>query len=382
MGIIGSMKNELSAPPRLIEDQKALNQLIPQLQSQKRLAIDTESNSLYAYTEQVCLIQISIPGSDFLLDTIRLTDLPPMESIMMDEQVEKILHGAEYDVVCLKRDFNFIIHNLFDTRVALRTLGRKRTGLGDILEEEFGVKINKKWQRANWGQRPLPSELLNYARLDTHFLLALRDRLAKKLKDCHRWEEAKEECERISQFEPNNNGFHPNKFWKISNAKQLQPSQAAILKEVYSFRDEQARHLNRPPFKVIPDKSLLAIAQSKPKNEEELLELPGMTPGQIRRYGQGLLNAVKQGLKSPPPVKPKSEHIEDEIVNRYKHLRKWRKQTAEARGVDSDIILPREIMWSIAFEKPLTRKKLRQLMLPLEWRFGQYCDDILKVIQR
>ena len=247
MGIIGPMKKELSNPPRFIEDQEDLLRLIRQLQSHKKLAIDTESNSLYAYKEQVCLIQISTPGKDYLLDTIRLTDLSPLEKIMMDARVEKVFHGAEYDVICLKRDFNFKITNLFDTRVGLRTLGRKRSGLGDVLEEEFGVKINKKWQRANWGQRPLPPELLDYARLDTHFLLDLRDRLVKDLKRSHRWEEAKEECERISQFKPNNHDFHPNNFWKISNAKQLQPDQAAILKEIYLFRDDQARHLNTPP---------------------------------------------------------------------------------------------------------------------------------------
>ncbi len=381
MGIIGPMDKQLSTPPQLIEDQNALSHLVRQLRSQKRLALDTESNSLYAYKEQVCLIQISIPGRDFLLDAIHLKDLSPLGNIMRDENVEKVFHGAEYDIICLKRDFNFKIRNLFDTRVALRTLGQKRTGLGDVLEEEFGVKLNKKWQRANWGQRPLPPELLDYARLDTHFLLDLRDRLVKKLKERNRWQEAKEECERISLFEPNDNGFHPNKFWKISNAKQLQPGQAAILKELFLFRDEQARHLNRPPFKVIPDKTLLAIALTNPQNAEELIELPGMTRGQIRRYGQGLLNAVKQGLRSPPPNRPKSEHIEDVVINRYKHLRKWRKQTAEARDVDSDIILPREIMWSIATEAPRTRKRLLQLMKPLEWRFEQYGDEILQVIQ-
>jgi ribonuclease D len=375
------MKKDFSIPPQLVEAQDELHHLVHKLRSHRKLAIDTESNSLYAYKEQVCLIQVSIPGKDFLLDPIRLQDLSPLSAIMMDVRIEKIFHGAEYDIICLKRDFNFKINNLFDTRVALRTMGRKRTGLGDVLEEEFGVKINKKWQRANWGQRPLPQELLNYARLDTHFLLALRDRLVKNLEENHRWEEAKEECERISLFEPNHNNFHPNKFWKISNAKQLQPSQAAILKEIYLFRDEQARQLDRPPFKVIPDKTLLAIAQSQPQNPEELVDLPGMTSGQIRRYGQGLLNAVKQGLRSPPPIRPRSEHMDDEVVSRYKRLRKWRKQTAEARGVDSDIILPREIMWSIAAEAPRKHKKLQLLMKPLEWRFAKYCDEILEVIQ-
>lgn len=381
MGIISDMDNDLSTPPSLIENTEELIHLIPQLRSQKRLALDTESNSLYVYTEQVCLIQISIPGNDYLLDTIHLTDLSPLEGIMKDESIEKVLHGAEYDVICLKRDFQFEIANLFDTRVALRTLGRKRTGLGDVLEDEFGVQINKKWQRANWGQRPLPPELLRYARLDTHYLLDLRDRLSKELKEKGHWEEAREECERISQFEANHNHFHPNKFWNISNAKRLGPKQASILKEVYSYRDEQARQLNRPPFKVIPDKTLLAIAQNKPRNTEELLELPGMTPGQIRRYGQDLLNAVEHGLRSSPPKRPKPERIDDDIVKRYKKLRKWRKSTAEAREVESDIILPREIMWAIANEAPRSRKKLHILMKPLEWRFQKYGDEILRVVQ-
>jgi ribonuclease D len=375
------MDNNLSTPPQLIEKHEDLLQLIPELGSQKQLAVDTESNSLYAYKEQVCLIQISIPGTDFLLDTIRLTNLSPLGKIMKDESIEKVLHSAEYDVLCLKRDFKFKINNLFDTRVALRTLGRKRTGLGDVLEEEFGVKINKKWQRANWGQRPLPPELLRYARLDTHYLLDLRDRLVTELEEKGRWEEAQEECKRISQFKPNHNNYHPKKFWNISNAKQLQPKQAAILKEVYAYRDEQASHLNRPPFKVIPDKTLLAIAQNKPRNADELSELPGMTPGQIRRHGQGLLCAVEDGLRSPPPVRPKPERMDDETVDRYKRLRKWRKTTAEARKVESDIILPRELMWTIANEAPQTRKVLRHLMKPLEWRFRKYGDEILRVVQ-
>jgi len=295
--------------------------------------------------------------------------------------MEKVFHGAEYDVICLKRDFNFNITKLFDTRVALRTLGRTRTGLGDVLEEEFGVKINKRLQRANWGQRPLPPELLNYACLDTHYLLTLRDRLAAELLDRDHWEEAQEECERITLFEANENHFHPNNFWNITNAKQLGPHQASILKEIYCFRDERARHLNRPAFKVIPDKTLIAIAQSKPQNLDDLQELPGMTHGQIRRYGKGLLNAVEMGLKAPPPQRPQKTRPDDSVVNRYKRLRKWRKTTAEARKVDSDIILPREIMWSIASDVPKTREKLHALMKPLERRFQMYGDEILQVIR-
>lgn len=380
MGIISSMNDHLSIPPQLIESQEDLHNLVSSLQKQNRLALDTESNSLYAYREQVCLVQISIPHKDYLLDTLKLTDLSALGKIMEDEGIEKVLHGAEYDVSCLKRDFNFNIHNLFDTRVALRTLGRNKTGLGDVLEDEFGIKVNKRWQRANWGRRPLPPELMNYARIDTHYLLNLRDRLVKDLQKKNRLDEAQEECERISMFKPSDNHFHPNGFWKISNAKQLKPDQAAVLKELYSYRDKQARHLNRPPFKVIPDKTLLAIAQSRARTLEEFQELPGMTPRQIGRYGKGIIKAIEHGTKSPPPPRPKSERMDDMVVDRYKRLRKWRKQTAEIRQVDSDIILPREIMWIIASEAPQTPKKLHHLMKPLEWRFEKYCTDILHLI--
>jgi ribonuclease D len=375
------MKHDISPKPQWIDDQTELIALIDHLSSEERLAMDTESNSLYAYQEQVCLIQISIPDADYLLDAINLPDLTPLDDLMSDVKKEKVFHGAEYDVICLKRDFNFNIKNLFDTRVALRTLGRVRTGLGDVLEEEFGVKINKRWQRANWGQRPLPPELLNYAYLDTHYLLTLRDRLAKELVAHDHWEEVKEECDRITTFEANENNHDPNNFWKIANAKQLAPHQAAILKEIYSYRDERARQMNRPPFKVIPNKTLMAIAQSSPKTIAELQKLPGMTQGQIKRYGKDLLEGVAKGRQSTPPKRPRKNRIDDSVVNRYKRLRKWRKTTAGTRRVDSDIILPREIMWSIASEAPTTKAALHEIMQPLDRRFKLYGDAILQVIQ-
>jgi ribonuclease D len=381
MGIISAMTDNILPKPNLIETTKGLLNLISGLKRQPRVALDTESNSLYAYKEQVCLIQISIPSADYLLDPLQLSDLSPLKTILEDKRIEKILHGAEYDVICLKRDFNFHVSNLFDTRLALRTLGEKQTGLGDVLEQEFGVRINKRWQRANWGQRPLPSELMNYACHDTHFLLPLRDRLAKMLRAGGRWDEAREECEWITEFKPADNKFHPDQFWKISNAHQLEPQQAAILKEVFAYRDGQARRLNRPPFKVIPNKTLLAIAQVVPGDLDELCKLPGMTAGQIRRYGNSLLDAIERGLKTPPPRRPKSAPLDDLIVMRYKHLRKWRKRTAEERQVDSDIILPREIVWSIASKAPHTKEELRQVMKPLVKRFQMYGNEILQILR-
>ncbi len=374
------MTNKALPPPILIERQDELLRLMPKLMSESHLAMDTESNSLYAYREQVCLFQISTHDQDYLLDPLRLEDMNPIRLLLEEAEIEKVLHGAEYDVLCLKRDFNFRIVNLFDTRVALRTLGKEPTGLGDVIEQEFGVSINKRWQRANWGRRPLPQDLLDYARLDTHYLLLLRERLGKELHRQGRWEEACEECELIALSEPAQNHFHPNRFWKIPNALQLDPTQAAILREIFLWREGQAQRENHPPFKVVGNKTLLVIAQAIPTNSQELELIPGLTISQYQRYGHELLAAIARGQKAPPPSRPKSERHSETMTIRYQRLKKWRKRVAEKRKVDSDIILPRDLVWEIAQKAPRTKEELHLLMTPLEWRFQQYGEEILRVI--
>jgi len=368
------------SPPVLIQDEQALRGLVKELRTRPHLAVDTESNSLYAYREQVCLIQFSIPEEDYLVDPLALSDLSILGPIFANPTCEKVFHGAEYDLMCLKRDFGFSFANLFDTHLASRTLGRKRNSLQDLLGEAFGVQVNKRFQRANWGKRPLSQELLNYARYDTHYLLPLRHKLTQELQAVNRWEEANEAFELLAHLDPHNNGFDPNGFWKISNARKLKPTQLAVLRELYLYRDSQARKLNRPHFKVIGDKSLLAIAQATPKNLKALGTLPGMTPGQVRHYGKGVLAAIQRGLQAQHPKPPKSNHVDDRIVARYEKLHSWRKKTARKRGLESDIILPRDMLWDIARAAPHDLKSLKKTMAPLQWRFKAYGDQILKTL--
>jgi ribonuclease D len=366
--------------PQIIEEDSELVESIEYIQRQPRIALDTESNSLHAYQEQVCLIQISTPKTDFILDTLAISDISPLASVLENKKIEKILHAAEYDLWCLWRDFGFKVQKLFDTRVAMRTLGHAHTGLGDVLAEEFDVKVNKRWQRADWGQRPLSKELLNYACIDTHYLIPLRDRLAKNLRANGRWEEAKEEWVRLTQTEFEENSSNKDRFWKIHGARKLGSQQAAVLEEVYRYRESQAKQLDRPPFKVLGDKTLLEIAKVQPKTNGELERFVGMTANQIRRFGKGLLSAVGRGKSNPPPQKPRHKRMDSATAQRYKLLRTWRKSTAEARHVDSDIILPRETMLEIATLAPKSQRELREIMKPLLWRHRQYGDEILGVI--
>lgn len=370
----------LLPPPILISEAEALLRLAAILAGEPHLAVDTESNSLHAYRERVCLIQFSTPGADYLVDPPAVGDLSALKPVFSNPSVEKVLHAAEYDVICLKRDFGIQLANLFDTRVACRTLGQCQAGLGDLLEQEFDVHLNKRYQRADWGQRPLPADLLDYARLDTHYLLPLRHRMAEALQAAGRWEEASEECERLTRVEPRNNGLDPQGFWHIGNARHLPPVQAAVLQRVYLLREEIARRADRPPFKILGDKTLLAVAQTCPSNLEALQELPGMTPGQMRRYGESLLEAVSQGLNDRPPRPPAIERVEEAVVARHETLRAWRKRVAEARHVESDVILPREVLWEIARLAPRTPAELEAVIAPLHWRFREYGGEILHIL--
>ena len=375
-----SMNSTQLKPPTLVADADSLRSMVKSLTPQPLVAVDTESNSMYAYRERVCLIQFSIPEIDFLVDPLAFPGLSELGPLFSDPKIEKIFHGAEYDIMCLKRDFGFTFHNLFDTRIASRTLGRKRSGLRDLIAAEFEVEIDKRYQRSNWGKRPLPDKWLDYARLDTYYLIPLRHRLYSALQEAGRLEEALEASEYITRIQPHENGFDPNGFWRIRNARDLSPRQLALLRRLYILRDSQARRMDRPAFKVMGDRTLHDLAAAAPDRIKNLNDIHGMTAGQIRRFGEGILEALRLGQEDPLPHRPRGNHTDDEVLARYEALHEWRKRTARSHKVDSDIILPREILMDIAKSAPRSLKALHSVMSPLTWRANRYGEMILRVL--
>lgn len=376
------MPQEVLPPPVLVAQPEALRRLLQELAGKPALGVDTESNSLFAYRERVCLIQFSTPERDYIVDPLALGDLSPLASLFANPAQQKVFHAAEYDVICLKRDYGFQFANLFDTMVAARTLGWPQLGLAAILEAQFGVKMNKRFQRADWGQRPLTPELLDYARLDTRYLVRLRDRLAAELRAAGRLEEAEEEFGRLERVsgamaEPN-----PHTFWRVNGARDLAPAQAAVLRELYEYREHQAERANRPPFKVMSDQTLLEVARVCPRSPAELEGLPGMTPAQIRRHGAALVRAVKRGLAAGPLRPPHFEREPDSVRERYELLHQWRKRKAQARGVESDVIISRDALWELARRAPRSPEALAQIEHLGPWRRETYGAEILAVIQQ
>jgi ribonuclease D len=381
------MKEEKISAPALITDPEALEELIEDLSKESLLAVDTESNSLYAYQEQVCLIQFSKQEADYLVDPLSLDDLSPLAEIFADPKIEKIFHAAEYDLICLKRDFDFKVNNLFDTMIAASVLGKAEVGLGSILNNEFGVQMDKRYQRANWGQRPLPDHLLDYARLDTRYLVPLRNRLKAELEESGRWEMAAEDFRRMSIL---NGGNHENSrnhvrnsgeaCWRISGANDLTPQQAAVLLELCKYRDRVAKNMNRPLFKVMSDSTLHSIASVCPISINELKRLPGMSRGQVYRHGSALLQAVKRGLESKPVIPPRPPRPDEKFLCRVENLRQWRMRTARDLGVKSDVVLSRDLLYAIAERNPRKMDELAVVLKDTPWRLKNYGEQILQVI--
>lgn len=376
------MSSSRLRPPVLVETPDQLQQMIQLLVTQDRLAVDTESNSLHAYEERVCLIQFSVHQVDYLVDPLCLPSIQALNDLFSSPLIEKVFHGAEYDLLCLWRDFGFRIQNLFDTRVAVRTLGWQKTGLGDILAKEFGVRLNKRLQRANWGERPLPEELLNYARLDTHFLLELRDRLQLELQEADRIDEAYEICEFLTVSPPqvNHDPGDPMGFWRINRVNRLKSKQIAVLRELYNFRETQAQRKDCPPFRILRDEVLLEIASTQPQSERELEGIAGLPHHKRKRYASQLLKAVKSGQVAPVPRRKRQAPLDRGVTVRFQALKRWRRQVALSRNVESDLVLPRETLWEIARHPPKDMATLKQYMGPMTWRFEQYGPQILELL--
>lgn len=356
---------------------------LDRLREESRLAIDLEANSMFAYRESVCLIQISTAAQDYIIDPTKNLDLDGLGQIVTDPEIEKIFHAGEYDMILLKRQYGWKLNNLFDTMWAARILGYKRFGLASLLEQFYDVRLNKRYQKSNWCKRPLEPEQLAYAQHDTHFLFQLRDRLANELREAGRMEEAVEIFAEQTVINLGDQSFDPDSFWSINGCRNLTRQQHAILKALNIYRDQEAQRRDQPLFKIFNEHTMLELARQAPRNMGDLTRVHGMTRGQVRRYGRGLLKVIDDGIRARPPAFPKRKkrRHSEAVVSRYDKLRQWRKEQAQIRGVESDVILSRGAMWEIASTNPRNGEELDQLALIGPWRGAAYGDEILRILR-
>ena len=377
----GSKRLKSNIQPLWIDTPAGLARLISELQKELLVAVDTESDSLYSYYEKVCLIQFSTPKADYVVDPLAI-DVSRLGALFADETIQKVFHAAEYDFLSLKRDYGFTFTNLFDTMVAARILGWNPYGLGALLDQHFGIKLDKRFQRYNWGQRPLSQKALDYAHLDTHYLIALRGLQHEALEKQNRLREAQEAFERSTRIQPSQKVFDPDDFWRIKGSKELKPQQQAVLRELFVLRDKIARKLDRPPFKIMNDAILLKLARVQPENEPMLQQVKGLGDKLLEYNSEDILRAIHHAQTLPPPEYPAVHHWRDDnTMVRYEVLRQWRNTLAAQRGVEPDVIMSNQTLMDIARHNPKNLNKLTKMGVLGEWQFETYGKTLLNVLK-
>jgi ribonuclease D len=375
------MPNDILTPAILVDNQDAFKKMISDFKGAICLAVDSESNSLHAYKEKVCLLQFSTKKTDYIVDTLSGIDIGSLKSIFTDPKIEKIFHAAEYDILCMKRDYGFKFVNLFDTMQAARILGIEKLGLANLLADFYSIDHPKGLQKADWAKRPLTPEMCAYARMDTHYLMQLRDTLAEKLAEKNLVDLACEDFWRLTQVEPNHIKSR-HLYMQVSGFNKLSPQELRVLEELCRYRDDLARKMDRPHFKVMENSLLLSAAQTQPVTVEALKKIDQATPRVLERYGEGLIAAVKRGMSLTPIELEKRTRPPQAYLDRLQRLQDWRKEAGKKMKVQSDIILPREVLEQIAASRPKSLSELKVLMKTIPWRFSQFGREIFEVVSK
>lgn len=363
------------------------------------IGVDTESDSMYHYAEKVCLLQFTDPEGDVILDPLACTDLSPLAPVFDDPSIVKVFHGADYDVVCLQRDYGFRIRNLFDTLFAAQFLNLKGLGLADLIDRYFGLKPDKKFQRHDWSRRPLKPEHLDYARGDTHFLLALHEILVHQLRRAGLILHHTEECEIVSQKTWQGRSFDPAGFLRMKGANSLDDTGLRVLKALYLYRDGQARKLDRPPYKVLGDRVLVAIAKDRPTSTGALDKaVPGQR-GMKRRHADALVRCVREGLDDDaplpdPPSRRRNDDDDDDVGGPparvrgrpadalFNELKAWRNARIEAEPRLSPYTLASNgVLKAIARARPFDLDELAAIPDVRAWQVAEHGEDLLAVLE-
>jgi ribonuclease D len=332
----------------MINTQERLAECVGRLLSADWIAMDTEADSLHAYPEKLCLIQISIAGADELFDPLANLNLAPLWSALQSREL--IMHGADYDLRLLRKTHQFVPEAIFDTMIASRLLGIKEFGLNSLLTRWLGVTLEKGSQKADWGRRPLTERMETYARNDTRYLKPLSDILRAELEQKGRLAWHKESCDRLILECSAPGVADPEIVWRIKGSHILSRAGLAVLREVSAWREKEAVGANKPPYFILRHESLVAIAAEAIDGRPWDRLIPIKFSARRRR---ALVDAVEKGLAAPPENHPLirrnvSRRPTEAEKQRYHELEKKRNQRAAELEIDPTLIASRSGLFLLA----------------------------------
>ena len=370
----------------IVNTGEGLARLGDSLRSERIIAIDTEGNSRHRYPEQMCLVQIATPTDGYIVDPLAIgRETGPLGEVLASGRIEKVVHSADYDFRSLDREWGFHVRNVFDTSVAARISGSRRLGLDAVLEDTLGVTIakQKRLQQSDWSLRPLSEEALAYAIGDVTHLLELRCVQGEQLEKLGRTAWAAEECLRLEEIRHTPSGPPEVAFLSMKGSRDLDGRGLAILKELFVFRDGEARRRRVPPYRVVGNDALLYLSQN-PK--VDLTDAPGIGPITTKRLGGQLRSAIQRGGRAQPVLRPPSPRANEprptkQQESRLRALKAWRNEHGERLDFDASQVWPMVSLERLArypeeYEDEVeTSKSIRQ------WQrreFGESLQESLK----
>ena len=381
--IVSDARSEL-ADFEIVDAPERLKELAGEFLAEPVLAVDTEADSFYHYFDKTCLVQIATSKHSYLIDTLAFDGpeaMAPLGPVFASPDVRVIFHAAEYDIYVLKRDYGYTFANIFDTMVSAQLLGYSAIGLAALIEQHFGVKVPKDEQRSDWSRRPLTERQLDYAAGDVIYLARLTKKVERELKKAGRLSWAEEEFDTLCGREWPDRKFDKQGYFRIKGARKLDPKSLSVLKELFLMRDARAREIDRPPFKVLGNRTLLEIAAAKPGRPGQLKGIKGITDLLVRRMGNDILAAVAKGRGVEHPQIPKNtgngrRRIDRKTERRVTELKSWRAKRSKELALSPGVLCPNASLEAIAWRNPKTGADLEDVPELKSWFVREFGDEV------
>lgn len=370
--------------PRYLDTAEAVDQFLAELGTPSAIALDTEGASFHRFVDRIYLLQLSTAEHHAVIDPLRIGTPDRLGQLLQDRGVEVVLHDADYDLRLLRQDYGWQVNALFDTRVAAQLLGLRSFGLAALLEQFFGIRLDKKHQRADWSMRPLSADMLEYAALDTRWLLDLRATLRQRLESLSRWHWAQEEFTRAegTQWAPE----EPSQsFLRLKGARDLSRRELARLRELVQWRDDVAREIDRATFRVIGNESLLELARVAPRTAADLSRIKGFPRGMTESRQAALLAALRRGDAVPDaelPRFPKAARWDrdPDFDDRVARLKAVRDSAAERLELDPGVLCSRERLETVARKQPRALEEFADVPDMRRWQVEVLGEGFLRVL--